>query len=142
MATLAAASPRKFTTSEYQDYQVVASDIIYEGSLLGLASGYARPLQAGDTYVGIAVETVDNSAGSAGDKRVRAATTVPFVMDVTGVSDVTSISLPVYASDDDTLTLTESTNSLIGIVMDYISGSSCVIQPILGSKEIYTDLST
>ena len=142
MATLAAASPRVFSTGEYQDYGVVASDIIYEGAIVGISSGYARPLQAGDTYLGIATETVDNSSGSAGDKNVRVATTVPFKMAVTGVSDVTSITLPVYASDDDTLTLTESTNSLVGIVLDYVSGSTCIIQPILGSKEIYTDLST
>ena len=142
MATLAAASPRKLSTSEYQDYPVVASDIIYEGAIVGISSGYARPLQAGDTYLGVAVETVDNSAGAAGAKNVRVATTIPFVMDVAGVSDVTSVTLPVYASDDDTLTLTEGSNSLVGIVMSYISGASCVIQPILGSKEIYTDLST
>jgi hypothetical protein len=142
MATLAAASPRKLSTGEYQDYPVVASDIIYEGAIVGISSGYARPIQAGDTYLGVAVQTVDNSAGSAGDKNVRVATTIPFVMDVTGVSDVTSVTLPVYASDDDTLTLTEGSNSLVGIVLSYISGSSCVVQPILGSKEIYTDLST
>jgi len=142
MATLAKATPRKFTTTEYEDYAVVASDKIFEGSLLGLASGYVRPLQAGDTFVGVAVETVDNTSGSAGDVKVKAATTLPFVMDVTGVSDVTSISLPVYASDDNTLTLTEGSNSLIGIISNWISGTSCVILPILGSKEIYTDLST
>lgn len=142
MATLAKATPRTFTNTQYEDYAVVASDKIYEGSLIGLASGYARPLQAGDTFVGVAVETVDNTSGSAGDVKVRVATTIPFAMPVTGVSDVTSISLPVYASDDDTLTLTEGSNSLVGIISNYLSGSTCVILPILGSKEIYTDLST
>lgn len=142
MATLAKATPRTYTTTEYEDYAVVASDKIYEGSLLGLSSGYVRPLAAGDTFVGIAVETVDNTSGSAGDVKVRASTTLPFVMDVTGVSDVTSISLPVYASDDNTLTLTEGPNSLVGIISNWISGAQCVILPILGSKEIYTDLST
>ncbi len=142
MATLTQASPRVFTTTEYQDYGVVSSDVIYEGSIVGLSSGYARPLQAGDTYLGVAVETADNSAGSAGDKDVRVSTTKPFKMDVAGVSDSTSITQPVYASDDDTLTLTEGTNSLVGYVSSYVSGSTCIIQPVLGAKEIYTDLST
>lgn len=142
MATLATAKSRVFTTTEYEDFRVVEADIIYEGSLLGLSSGYVRPLEAGDTFVGIASETVDNSAGAAGAKRVRASTTLPFVMDVAGVSDVTAIGQTVYASDDDTLTLTEGSNSLVGIVSNWISGASCVIKPILGSGAIYTDLST
>ena len=142
MATLTAASPRTFSSSEYMSYGVVASDVIYQGAVVGLSSGYARPLQAGDTYLGVAMDTVDNSAGSAGDKNVKVSTTVPFAMAVAGVSDVTSLTLPVYASDDDTLTLTEGSNSLVGIVIGYVSGSTCVIQPILGSAEIYTDLST
>lgn len=143
MATLAAGSPRVFTTGEYQDYPVVASDIIYEGAIVGLEAGTAnaRPLQAGDTYLGVAIGTVDNSAGAAGDKKVRVSTTKPFVMAVTGAS-ATSNTLPVYASDDDTLTLTEGSNSLVGIVLSHVSGTECVVQPILGSKEIYDDLST
>lgn len=140
MATLAASSPRKFATSEYASYPVVASDIIYEGAIVGESSGYARPLQAGDNYLGVAVETVDNSAGSAGDKNIRVAVTVPFVMDVTGAT-VASNSKPVYASDDDTLTTTENT-SPVGIILQFLSGTSCVILPLPGFNEVFTDLAT
>ena len=141
MATLAKATPRVFASSEYMDYGMVASDTIYEGALVGLFSGYARPLQAGDTFLGVATETKTNGS-TAGETTINVATVRPFIMDVTGVSDVTSISLPVYASDDDTLTLTEGSNSLVGIIIGHESGASCMIQPILGSAELYTDLST
>jgi len=138
---LAKATPRVFCNSEYMDYEMDASVTIFEGAFVGLNAGYARPLQAGDTFLGVATETKTNGA-TAGEKTINVATTRPFMMPVTGVTDVTSLTLPVYASADDALTLTEGTNSLVGIIIGYESGSTCMIQPILGSKEVYTDLST
>jgi len=141
MATLAAVTPRNFTTVEYQDYPVVASDKIFEGSLLGWSSGYVRPLVAGDEFAGVAVATADNSSGSAGDITVRCATTVPFHMNVTGAT-VASNGVAVYASDDDTLTTTEGANSLVGYIVRFVSGTECVIQPEPGFKNIFDDLNT
>ena len=72
MATLSADKPRYYQTGEHEEYPVIASDVIYEGAAVGEnGSGYARPLQAGDVFLGFALETADNSDGSAGDIRVR-----------------------------------------------------------------------
>lgn len=117
MATLSANSPRKFLQGlENLEYPVIASDIIYEGAAVGLnGSGYARPLVAGDTFIGIAIDKVDNSSGAAGDKQV--------LVKHFGIVELTLASAAaddegktVYASDDDTFTLTSSTNSRIGVV--------------------------
>lgn len=50
---------------------VLASTLIYAGAMLGrTAAGYVRNFVAGDYFIGHALETVDNSSGSSGDKRV------------------------------------------------------------------------
>jgi len=46
-------------------------------------------------------------------------------MDVVGVSSAASNGALVYASDDDTLTLTVGTNTKIGRVIEWISGTKC-----------------
>ena len=51
MATLAADVQRAYQTGEIEEYPVIASDIIYQGAAVGEnASGYSRPLQAGDPF--------------------------------------------------------------------------------------------
>lgn len=134
-------TPRTFCTDGVADFAVAASSTIYEGSLLGLASGYVRALQAGDVFVGVSTEYIDNSAGSAGDKRVHAYTTRPFEMALSGVA-VTDIGAPVYASDDGTLTLTEGSNSLVGYVENVETGGTAIVMPVKHIGAIYTDLNT
>jgi len=58
MATLAVDTPRDYETgveAVYNHVPVIADDIIYAGAAVGdNASGYARPLQAGDPFLGFA----------------------------------------------------------------------------------------
>ena len=71
MATLAKDTPRDYQLGDMEEYPVIASDIIYEGAAVGEnGSGYARPLAAGDKFLGFATRNADNSGGSAGDIRV------------------------------------------------------------------------
>jgi hypothetical protein len=121
MTTLAADKSRTFELGDINELPVIASDIIYEGAAVGMnGSGYARPLTAGDQFVGFAEQNVDNSAGAAGDKTVRVLTK-GFIKLSIGSLAITDIGKPVYASDDDTFTLTESTNSHVGRVHRFIS---------------------
>jgi hypothetical protein len=64
-------------------YQVAATTI-YKGALVALnGSGYLVPLgpgTAGLKFVGVANETVDNSGGSAGDKRCNVTKAGSFVV--------------------------------------------------------------
>lgn len=129
MTTLAANAPRTYQGGDKEDYPVIASDIIYEGACVGEnASGYARPLVAADPFLGFAEEKADNATGAAGDINVRVKRKGSIVVPVVGASAITANDGPaVYASDDDTFTLTLTSNTKIGYVSRWISGTNCVV---------------
>jgi len=121
MTTLAADKPREFLLGELAEYPVIASDIIYEGAAVGEnASGYARPLVAQDPFLGFAQRTVDNSAGAAGAKTVVVKRKGVIKLPISGLAITANDRPKVYASDDDTFTLTSTSNTLIGTVLQWI----------------------
>lgn len=121
MTTLAADKARAFELGDVRAYPVIATDIIYEGAAVGdNGSGYARPLVAGDPFRGFAESKADNSAGSAGAINVRVKERGIVQLSI-GSLAITDVGKPVYASDDDTFTLTASTNSAIGRVVAFVS---------------------
>lgn len=129
MTTLSANEARDYQVGEQEDYPVIAADIIYEGAAAGEnAAGYARPLVAGDPFLGFAVEKADNAAGSAGEIRVTVKSKGRIVVPVVGASITSNDRPAVYASDDNTFTLTSTSNSKIGYVSRWISGTDCVVE--------------
>ena len=121
MTTLAADKPREFLLGDMAEYPVIASDIIYEGAAVGEnASGYARPLVAQDPFLGFAQRTVDNSAGAAGAKTVVVKRKGVIKLPISGLAITANDRPKVYASDDDTFTLTSTSNTLIGTVLQWI----------------------
>lgn len=125
MTTLATAKPRDYLLGDLQDLPMIAADIIYEGAAVGEnGSGYFRPLVAADPFAGFAERTVDNSAGAAGAVNVRVKPRGRVILPVVGVTAVTDEGATVYASDDDTFTLTSTSNSAIGKITRYISGTT------------------
>jgi len=129
MTTLSKDNPRDFQLGDLEDYPVIASDIIYEGAAVGEnASGYSRPLQAGDAFQGFCLEHVDNSAGSAGDKRVHVRTRGKVVLSISALAITANDRPAVYASDDNTFTLTRGSNSYIGTVSRWISTGLAVVE--------------
>jgi hypothetical protein len=129
MTTLAADKPRTFQLGDLEDYPVVAADIIYEGAAVGEdASGYSRPLQAADVFQGFALETADNAAGSAGDITVQVRPRGKTVLPISGLGITANDRPAVYASDDDTFTLTATSNSLIGYVSHWVSTGVAVVE--------------
>lgn len=111
------------------DHPVAAATKIYAGTAVGEAAGVARPLQAGDTYLGHSLHEVDNSLGAAGDINVEVEHGIQKKLAVVGAS-ATSIGAKVYASADDTYTLTAGSNSHIGYVRQHVSGTSCWVELI------------
>ena len=78
---------------------------IYQGGAVGvvLATGYATPMvvaTAGMRFVGVAEETIDNSAGSAGDKWIRIKRTGLCGFDNTGLT-VANVGQWVFFTDYD-----------------------------------------
>lgn len=121
MTTLAANSPRAFEIGDRNEFPVVASDILYEGSAIGLTTaGHARPLVAGDRFVGFAEAKADNSAGSAAAINVRVIESGKVTLAISGAV-ISDVSLPVYASDDDTFSLNPAAGSFIGFVHGFVS---------------------
>lgn len=127
MTTLSKDTPRDYALGDFEDYPVIASDIIYEGAAVGLSvSGY-RPLQAGDPFVGFCTEKADNSSGAFADINVRTRTRGAVVLSISGLA-ITDFGKDVYASDDNTFTLTKSTNTRIGYVSQWIETGKGVVQ--------------
>lgn len=129
MPTLAVDAVREYPTGDMDEYPVIAADIIYEGAAVGENGlGYARPLVAADPFMGFALEQVDNSAGSAGDKRVRVRTRGQVVLAISALAITANDRPPVYASDDNAFTLTATANTKIGWVRRWISTGLAVVE--------------
>lgn len=126
MTQLSAALARTYVQGDIEDLQVAASVAIYEGSAIGLVSGYARQLAAGDKFQGFALSDVASQA-AAGDERVRVRTKGRIVLTVSSVA-VTDIGKPVFASDGATFTLTQSTSSHIGRVADVYGTNLALVE--------------
>ena len=127
-----------YTSRELIDLPVDDNVNIYKGALVGLnaSTGYARPLTAGDAFVGVAYAQADNtiSGHSAGGLTVRLHQDIDIIHVLSGVAQ-TDVGQVVYASDDGTLTLTASGNSRVGRIVA-VEGTDLVrvrCQPIASS---------
>lgn len=119
----------RYVDQQLRTYKVNASSYIYKGALVGLdaADGFARPLVAGDVFIGIAYEEIDNSAGANGDKVVRVFSQGDFDHAMSGAVQA-DVGKAVYASADDTLTLTLTANSFVGFVADLVSAGNIIVR--------------
>ncbi len=128
MTTLAANSPRAFEGGNRNEIPVIASDIIYEGAAVGVvtASGHARPLAAGDKFVGFAEAKADNSAGAAADINVRVVESGKIQLSVTGAV-ITDKGQPVYATDDDVFVFLPTGGVFVGFVHRFVSSGVAVV---------------
>ena len=129
MTTLAKNKTREFSLGDEEEYPVVAADIIFQGSAVGEnGAGYSRPLVAADPFQGFAIAQADNSAGGAGEVTVRVKARGRIVLDIAGIAITANDRPAVYASDDDTFTLTAAGNSLIGYVSRWISAGTALVE--------------
>lgn len=131
MATLAVDKPRVFELDEFVPNEVpaIAADIIYAGAAVGESSstGTGRPLVAGDTFLGFAVERCDNAAGIASAKNIKLRASGVVKLTVTNATSTAVVGDTVYASDDDTFTLASTNNTPIGKVQRWVSGSIVMV---------------
>ena len=135
MALSANREVKFYTSQELIDVPVDDNVNIYKGAFVGVNSstGYARPLTAADDFLGAAYAQADNtvSGHTAGGIDVRLHQSVDVVHTLSGVA-ATDIGSEVYASDDETLTLTSSGNTRVGRIVA-IEGTNLVrvrCQPI------------
>lgn len=126
-----------YATRELIDVPVDDNVRIYKGALVGLnaATGYVRPLMAGDAFAGVAYRQADNTVAghTAGGLFVRLHQGVDILHALPGATQA-NVGALVYASADDTLTLTASGNSLVGRIVA-LEGAGLVrvrCQPVFG----------
>lgn len=129
MTTLAANTQRAYELGEQNDIPVIASDIIYEGAAVGVvpASGHARPLTSADTFAGFALRQADNSAGAAAAINVNTVIKGEVQLTVSGVT-ITDLRQPVYATDDDTFTMSPVGGVFVGFVKRFVSSGIAVVE--------------
>ena len=129
MTTLATDAPMVEAIGKYNSIPIIAADIVYEGAMVGdNASGYGRPLAAGDPFRGHCVEKVDNAAGAAGAKNIQLLTgRYRLIAALAGA--ITDVGRPVYATDDVVLTFAPgANNSYVGVVKRYVSATKLEIE--------------
>jgi predicted RecA/RadA family phage recombinase len=127
MALTANREVDRYVDQELRTLPVKGGAHVYKGALVGLTGGFARGLAAGDPFVGIAYAEADNSAGSDGDQVVRVFTLGDFEHALGSASRANN-GAAVYASDDATLTLTASGNSLVGRQVDVPAAGRIVLR--------------
>lgn len=132
----------RFVDQELRALKVKAATKIYKGAFVGIdrASGFVRGLAAGDLFAGIAYEECDNTAGANGDKSCRVYTQGDFHCTLSGAVQADA-GRPVFASDDETLTLAGGgAGSYAGRCVDVPSSDRVIvrIEPLDIAQEIRT----
>jgi hypothetical protein len=131
MATRSSDIKRDFDASVdpwFEEWGATASDIIYEGSAVGLnTSGYALPAVVADMFAGFCAEQCDNSAGAAAAKNVKVRTQGKVKIPIVGASAITDRGSKVYLGDDDIFSLTSTAKKLIGKIVRHISSTTCLV---------------
>jgi len=129
MTTLAKNKPRGYGLGTINEIPMIASDIIYEGAVVGIvaASGHARPLVAGDAFAGFAERLADNSAGLAAAINVRTNRSGVIELAVSGAV-ITDVDQPVYATDDDTFVFLPTGATFIGFVRRFVSAGVVMVE--------------
>lgn len=125
MTTLAMDTPRDYELGERNELPVAATTTIYEGAAVGMNAGYARPLNAGDAFVGFAKRKAAN-VGAAGTLRIEVQDRGKLLLPITSAA-ITDIGKAVYASDDNTFTFTATGNSYVGRVIRWVSTGYVVV---------------
>ena len=125
---LSADTQLPFEEGFINELPMTATSTIYEGSAVGkvTASGHCRKLNAGDAFVGFALtQSVNSGAAATKTVRVRHKGRVQLAI---GSLAVTDLGKPVYASDENTFTLTATSNSYIGRVVRFVSSGVGVVE--------------
>lgn len=124
-----AAVQRAYEIGDLNSFGIKAASKIYQGTAVGMAAAtsVARALVATDKFLGFATDTFDNSAGADGAKDVVVKTWGYVKLTIAGLTATTAVGTSVYASDDNTYTLTSTGNSLIGKVHRVEAGATQAI---------------
>jgi predicted RecA/RadA family phage recombinase len=111
------------------DLPMGATETIQKGAFVGLDAGdkFAAPLAAGEIFSGIALEKKVSGASN-GDTTIKAlGGQSMFQYAITSIAQA-DIGKLVYASDDHTLTLTSTSNSQVGRIVNVPATGTAIVQ--------------
>lgn len=102
---------------------------VFAGTLIAVnTSGYA--VKGADTanfvFAGVAADTVDNSGGSAGDKKIDCYTEGTFEVGFSGTATQATVGATAYLVDDSTVAAAATTTNdvAVGKVVEFIDAST------------------
>ena len=118
MTALSAPADRPWRAGDVAIVGVAAATRIFHGGVIEVSAGYATPGTLGSTkrYFGVALETVDNRTGAAGDRTVKVRRRGAVYMQFTA-GDKPGIGDLAYLVDDSTVRATAGGNSALGRVV-------------------------
>ena len=117
-------SVREVEKKRRRSLPMTVNTFVYGGSFVGVvaATGAARPLVAGDVFAGLALRNFDNTTAAPFPQDLcETEAGLEALLTVTGLNAATQLNALVYASDDQTPTLTAQSNSLIGIINEIVN---------------------
>lgn len=119
-------------STDRQDGEILSfkqgAEKIPEGALVMInAAGYAVNATdtAGGVLAGVADETVDNSAGSVGDKSIKVRRTGVFNVVFGGTATIADVNTLVYVVDNQTVDLVGVTTNdvLVGRIVEFVTAT-------------------
>jgi hypothetical protein len=120
MALTANRDVKFFASQELLDLPVRNNKLIYKGAFVGVdpTTGYVRPLIAGDAFAGLAYRQADNTGPNHANGAITARLhqQIDIVHLLVGVTQ-DRLGSAVYATADDTLTLSASGASRVGTLV-------------------------
>ncbi len=128
MTALTADAQRSMAASQgKRAYPARAAETIYKGAFVGVdPAGYAKSFEPGDLLVGISDGYIDNSAGAAGAENVHVHTQGDLMFTLSGAA-LTDVGKLVYATDDNTISLTGHPDGYVGKIVHYMAADSAVL---------------
>lgn len=127
MALTANVEVDHYVDQELRSFPVLCGTHIFKGALVGNEGGYARPLAAGDDFLGIAYEEMRVEEDSRGEGFVRLYTRGDFGVTIEGAL-LHDLCLPVYALSDDECTFVELRASFVGHCVNVMSKGAIILR--------------
>lgn len=124
MANLIASRPDQRQEGILIDVPLAAVKVFKGANVSYNAAGFAKGSSdtTGEVFAGVAIETVDNSAGAAGAKIVRVWREGVLSMPIVGATQA-AVGKNVYAVDDNVVGLTTTNSLLVGKVVQFVSAT-------------------
>ena len=127
MSALSTDKEQAFKERHYARVPMAAVKIWKGGMVKINAAGFAAPCaaEAGAVFLGIALETTDNSAGNAGDLYILLETQADIIFEQQTGFVAADAGSKVYASTDADISVSQASNEQqVGWIVEFISATS------------------